>query len=150
MSFTFREADSSDAPSCVEILENYIDQTPWINITLDETQELVSSWGNLFESEEAWVALDNDRIVGFCERTASSGNNIGALYVVPELRSVGIGKRLLDMAKADCDQIIVWAYEKNVQGRRFYRREGLVENYREFDEDCNLMDIMHIWKNPYS
>ena len=58
MSFTFREADSSDAPSCVEILENYIDQTPWINITLDETQELVSSWGNLFESEEAWVALD--------------------------------------------------------------------------------------------
>lgn len=150
MSYSFREANSSDAPGCVEILENYIEQTSWLPITLNDTQTLVTDWGSLFESEKAWVALDGNRIVGFCERDASAGNNIGALYVVPEFRSLGIGKRLLDMAKTDCDDIVVWAYEKNVQARRFYRREGLVEIGRDVDEDCNLMNIVHVWKNPSS
>jgi len=51
------------------------------------------------------------------------------LYVIPEIRSQGFGKRLLDKALAWCraqgtDSIILWA---SPGSRSLYRRCGLVE-----------------------
>ena len=82
---------------------------------------------------------------GFCTRDDDS---IGALYVATEVRSTGIGKRLLDMAKADRDWITVWAYEKNTDALRFYRREGLVEVSRAIENESNLMNVEHRWTRP--
>jgi GNAT superfamily N-acetyltransferase len=50
-------------------------------------------------------------------------------YVVPEMRSQGLGKRLLNKALSWCrtretDAVILWA---TVESRSLYRRCGLVE-----------------------
>lgn len=148
MTYLFRTAQPSDAIDCVKILCDWVDETPWMPNKLDDKQTLEAYWCDIFKTEKAWVAENKNQIVGFCVRNNGDDNNIGALYVVPEARNCGIGKRLLDLAKANCGHITVWAYEANEQARRFYGREGLIEVSREFDDELNLMDVEHRWKLP--
>ncbi len=102
-------------------------------------------WSSIFDEEIGWVAHKNGRILGFCARTE---DNITGLYVAEEARGNGIGKALLDLAKEDRQWITVWAYEKNEDARRFYRREDLIEIGREmevFDDGSSLIDVEHRW-----
>jgi len=139
-----RSGQQSDVVACVDILRDWADETPWM-AELDDLQPMQAFWSGLFETDLVWVAEMGDRIAGFCTR---DNDNIGALYVVAEARSTGIGKRLLDMAKAHRDWITVWAYEKNIHALRFYKREGLVEVSREIENESNLMNIEHRWTKP--
>lgn len=111
----------------------------------DEQQEMVAYWSGIFKNDLAWVAETKGLIVGFCTR---SDDLVGALYVVPEARSAGIGRRLLDLAKENRDSIHLWAYQLNIPARRFYRRERLVEVSEEIEEETNLMEIKHLWTKP--
>lgn len=52
---------------------------------------------------------------------------------------------MFDLAKENCNQIIVWAFELNHDAREFYHREGLVEMSREIDEDLDIIDVEHHW-----
>ena len=101
-------------------------------------------WRDHFHNEKIWVATKYNQIVSFCSRQRHN-NNISALYVVPPARNARVGKRLLDLAKENCDQIIVWAFELNPDARRFYYREGLVEVDREMDDELKIIDIEHHW-----
>lgn len=145
MTYTFRKAQSSDAPACVKILSDFFDESAWLPFNFGELSSVEEWWSDHFRDEKAWVAIKDDQIVGFCSRQQYN-NNISALYVAPIARNNGVGKRLLDLAKENCDEIIVWAFELNTDARRFYRREGLVEVDRELDDELNIMDIEHRWK----
>lgn len=148
MSVLIRTGKKSDAIACVDILRAWADETPWM-AELDDLEPMQAFWMDIFETDLVWVAEIEGRIVGFCTRGVDDGSdNIGALYVVAELRSSGIGKRLLDMAKQDRDWITVWAYEKNVRAINFYKREGLIEISREVEKSSNLMNIEHRWHRP--
>ena len=146
MTHIFREALSSDAPECVNIIWNYFNETSWLpDIAEDQSMEHDGDWWcDHFQNEKAWVAEKGDQIVGFCSRQIHN-NNISALYAVPSARNSGVGKCLLDLAKDNCDQIIVWAFELNTEARRFYQREGLVEVGREMDDEFKIIDIEHHW-----
>ncbi len=136
-----RSGRQSDVEACVDILRNWAADTPWM-AQLDDLEPLRDFWRHRFEIDHTWVAEADGRIVGFCTR---DDDNIGALYVVPERRSTGIGKGLLDLAKAGCDWITVWAYELNPEARRFYAREGLVYVGKEIEDDSGLMNFEHRW-----
>lgn len=140
----FRSGQTTDVVACVDILRDWAEETPWM-AELDERGSMQAFWRDIFETDKVWVAQTGSRIVGFCTR---DDDNIGALYVIAGERSTGIGKRLLDLAKADRDWITVWAYEKNKDALRFYHREGLVELKREIEVESNLMNIEHRWTNP--
>ena len=144
MTLHIRSGQQSDVAACVKIISDWVDETPWHG-PLVEHQEMMADWSDFFETELVWVAEIDDRIVGFCSR---SDDNIGSLYVAAEARSTGVGKRLLDMAKADRDWITVWAYEMNKQALKFYAREGLIEVSREIEDETNLMNIEHRWTRP--
>ena len=115
-------------------------------VRMDDLEPMARFWAGVFEHDVGWVAETEGRIVGFCAR---SDDNICGLYIAPEARNRGVGKALLDLAKADRDWITVWSYEKNEEARKFYRREGLVEILREmevFDDGSSLMDVEYRWR----
>ena len=143
MTLRIRSGQQSDVAACVDIMCVWVDETPWA-FEPDSHHELVSIWNGYFKVFLVWIAEDEGNIVGFCTR---NDDNISALYVATDARSKGIGKCLLDAAKADRDWITVWAYEKNVQALKFYKREGLVEISREVEDGSNLVDIEHRWTN---
>lgn len=144
MTYRYRLAEASDAIACAKIIREWGAETCWM-APLDELEPRADFWSGLLETDSAWVAEKDSCVVGFCVREE---DNITGLYVAREARSCGVGKRLLDLAKADRDWITVWAYEKNTRARKFYRREGLVEVSREmenYDGGVSLVDVEHRW-----
>jgi GNAT superfamily N-acetyltransferase len=145
MTYTIRSGNKSDTIACVDILRAWAAETPWM-AELDDLKPMQDFWIDIFENDLVWVAEIEGRIVGFCTRGIEDGpDNIGALYVISEARSTGIGKQLLDKAKENRDWITVWAYEKNSDALRFYKREGLVEIRREIETESSLMNVEHRW-----
>jgi len=147
MTYKYRTAKPADAIACSQIIRDWGDETPWM-VPIDHLDSLARFWADQFENDQAWVGETDKGIIGFCAR---SDDNISALYVAPAARNHGVGKTLLDLAKADRDWITVWAYEKNENARKFYQREGLVEVSREievFDDGSRLMDVEHRWTRP--
>nr|WP_281243790.1 GNAT family N-acetyltransferase [Jannaschia pohangensis] len=102
-------------------------------------------WHENFKVQPVWVAEDGERVVGFCAR---GDDNIIGLYVTSDARGAGIGKRLLDSAKADRDWITAWVDAPNMRAVAFYVREGLVEISRETEEWSGLLIVEHRWKRP--
>jgi ribosomal protein S18 acetylase RimI-like enzyme len=140
--FTTRKSLASDGTACAKIIRVWGEETPWIG-PLDDLEPMANFWAELLETEFAWVAEQAGEVVGFCVR---EDDNITGLYVASEARSQGVGKALLDLAKADRDWITVWVYEKNTRAQTFYAREGLVEIGRELDEDSPLMYVETRWR----
>ena len=146
MADMYRTARESDGAACAAIVLDWVDTTAWMP-NPDDRASVEAFWTVAFNEEKSsWVAERDGRVIGFCVRNAGEENNIGALYVARQARRSGVGRRLLDLAKADCSHITVWAWEANGSARRFYRREGLVELSRELDEETGLMDVEHVWR----
>jgi len=144
MEYEFRKGLASDGMACARILHAWGAETPWM-VPFYDLEPLAEFWAELLTKDFGYVAHDQGRVVGFCSR---EDDNVSGLFILKEARGCGVGKRLLDLAKADRDWITVWAYEANTGARKFYHREGLVEIKREleeFDDGNSLMDVEHRW-----
>lgn len=147
MTLSYRPAKRADATDFAQIIHAWGAETPWM-VPLEDMKPMADFWADLIDENQGWVAECHGRVVGFCTREVG---NVGGLYLLREARGQGCGKHLLDLAKADRDWIIVWAYEANEGARAFYRREGLAEICREMEEETGLMNVELRWtRTPLS
>ena len=77
---------------------------------------------------ETWVWEAEGRVVGF---VSLLGNEVGALFVDPAFQRSGIGRALIDRARALRGELEVEVFEKNLPGRAFYARLGFALIYRK-------------------
>jgi len=70
------------------------------------------------------VAVIGNRVVGFI---ALLGNEVGALFVLPEYHGRGIGRTLVDRASEMHAVLEVDVFSKNSIGLDFYRHYGFVK-----------------------
>ena len=70
---------------------------------------------------DTWVVESGHRVVGFI---ALIGNEIGAIFLQPELHGKGLGKMMLDKARELHGDLEVEVFSKNSIGRRFYSEYG--------------------------
>ena len=70
---------------------------------------------------DTWVVEIDDEVVGFI---ALMGNEVGAIFLQPEIHGVGAGKALMDKARAIHGDLEVEVFKKNAIGRKFYSRYG--------------------------
>jgi putative acetyltransferase len=78
--------------------------------------------------EEEWIVIaetmvcDVDgRLVGFLSLL---GNEVGAIFVHPAFQRRGIGRSLMDRARAARPHLELDVFEANMAGRRFYEEYG--------------------------
>ena len=76
---------------------------------------------------ETWVYEEDLRVVGFI---ALMGNEVGAIFVAPEMHGRGIGRALMNKARELHGTLEVEVFKNNTIGRAFYDRYGFVE-FRE-------------------
>lgn len=97
----------------------------------------------ILPNHDVRLALSDGRLVGF---VAASTESIPALYVHIDHLGRGIGKLLLDWAKAQSGGgLWLYTFERNVRAQRFYESHGFTIAERGFEESWQLADIRYEW-----
>ena len=71
---------------------------------------------------------------------------IAGLFVNKEVRSQGIGKKLLDHAKSLKPELTLKVYQQNTRAVEFYKREGFAATEEVVDEDTGALEYVMAWK----
>ena len=84
---------------------------------------------------ETWVFERKGRVVGFI---ALLDNEVGGIFVAPKRQGEGIGRALMDHAKASRDHLELEVFEANEIGRAFYDAYGFAVVGKRLDEKTGL------------
>ena len=123
----------------------------WLDTNL-KTHDFVPAeyWRSNFEpvkemlpQAEVYVYESAGEIQGF---VGLSGEYIEGIFVVDEMQSQGIGRRLLDHMKATKDTLYLSVYHKNTRAIRFYHREGFVIQREGLDESTGEKEFTMLWR----
>lgn len=138
-----RAATPEDASALARILGDWVRETGWMPVlhTREEDEGFLS---RLIAGTEVTVAEDGATL-GFLAR---DGEEVRALYLAPEARGRGVGRALLDRAKAGRGRLWLWAFEANVRAVAFYLREGfrVVERTDGSGNAERLADLRLAWE----
>ncbi len=84
---------------------------------------------------ETWVFEEEERVVGFI---ALLDNEVGGIFVSPRRQGRGIGRALMDHARASRDHLELDVFEANEIGRAFYDAYGFDIVGERQDEETGL------------
>jgi len=84
---------------------------------------------------ETWVWEADGQVVGFISLL---GNEVGAIFVDPEFHRTGIGRALMDRARALRGELEVEVFEKNLLGRAFYAKMGFELVHRKVHDQTGF------------
>ncbi len=133
-----------DAGPLGAILWAFQDATDWMPDTYSGAQT-IAFCGAMIDRGWVTVAIRNGRPVGFL---AQEGGYIHGLYIDPGARGQGVGRLLMDHAKARRDRLALRVAQCNAMAKRFYRRAGFDETARGdgSENDENLPDVHFVWR----
>lgn len=98
----------------------------------------------LLPQAELYVWQDGDGAVqGFL---GLNGAHIEGIFVWPPVQSQGIGKALLERAKAGHGSLALSVYRKNDRAAAFYRREGFRVRREGVDASTGEAESRMIWE----
>ena len=144
---TIRPATPTDAATIANVFLASFHAT--YDFPLAHTDEQVREWirDELLPAGVTWVALDADGTV--VALMAVKPGDLDHLYVRPDLLGQGIGRRLLDVAKAESpDGLTLYTFQVNARARRFYERNGFVAEWFG-DGSTNeerQPDVRYVWQ----
>jgi putative acetyltransferase len=119
------------------------DRLPWL-AGLHTPQEDRSYFrSHVFPACEVWGAVD-EAMIGFI---AFRDEWIDQLYILPHRQRQGVGRALLQIAKAASPRLFLWTFQRNAPARRFYESHGFVV-VRETDGSGNEErepDVLYQW-----
>ncbi len=139
---SLRRGVPDDAPACAAILNAWIDDRDWMPRvhTPEEVEAFYKDF--VFVHREVWVS--GVPVDGFMALDPEA-NMVTALYVARS--GEGIGRRLLDHAKAGRSALELWTFVANEGARRFYAREGFREvRQTPGDNEEGLPDVLLRWE----
>ncbi|MCI9156625.1 MAG: GNAT family N-acetyltransferase [Lawsonibacter sp.] len=93
---------------------------------------------------EVYVWEEEGEILGFL---GLEGGYIAGIFVRYGAQSRGVGKKLLDQAKAVRDRLSLCVYEKNTRAAGFYRREGFSLQGEQTDRTTGEREYRMGWQS---
>lgn len=143
MTVELRPARPTDAGRIGEILHRFQEATDWMPPLLSSV-EYIAYCGAMIDRGWVTVAEVDGRVAGFLMR---DGEEICGLFVAEERRGAGIGRVLLNFAKARARRLVLHVHEPNAGARRFYERHHFVVTGRMdgADLDERLPCICYEW-----
>jgi putative acetyltransferase len=112
---------------------------------LHSSQEVLEFFRDrIFESHEVIAAELDGQTVGY---SAAHDGWFDHLYVLPDFHGSGAGTALLNNAKANCNQLRLWVFQKNERAIRFYIKHGFF-HLRSADGSGNPEgepDAVYLW-----
>ncbi len=104
----------------------------------------------LYPACEIWGAFD-EGTAGAAEMAgiiAFKPGWVEQLYVLPDRQGRGLGRALLDLAKAENAELQLWTFQKNQGARRFYESQGfrIVEESDGRRNEEREPDLRYLWR----
>jgi putative acetyltransferase len=141
---TIRRANPTDRDALVEIWLRSVRATHTF-LSEEDIQSLLPATRDYLTSDEPelWVlCADSGAIMGFM---GMSGNEVAALFLAPEFRGCGGGRRLVRHAQELRGELTVDVNEQNAAARRFYEACGfVVESRSELDDAGRPFPVLHM------
>lgn len=101
---------------------------PWLREVHSDAETLWWMGNVVLREMSVRVAILDGAIAGFA---AIRPGWLDHLYIAPERQRAGLGARLLAEAmRIGGDPLRLWAFQRNLAARIFYRRHGFVEEER--------------------
>jgi putative acetyltransferase len=146
---TIRKGAKNDAPTvlCIHLAARRA-AMPWLAEVHTDEENAWWAEHKLLEKNEVWIADVNSAAAGFA---AVAPGWLNHLYVDPVFQGIGVGRRLLDLAKArQPDGLQLWTFARNRRARRFYEAAGfvLVEETDGSGNEEREPDVLYEWR-PY-
>lgn len=113
---------------------NFVKQDYWISNAETVRDQLLQA--------ETYVYEQSNQIVGF---VGMQEDYLAGIFIDKEVRSLGIGKQLLDYIKGIHASISLNVYKENKGAVNFYLREGLSITSEETDEATNSVEYLMQW-----
>ncbi len=107
-----------------------------------ERAEIAHRW---MPMAETFVFDVDDGVVGFLSLV---GDEVGAVFVDPDLQGRGIGRALMNEARARRDHLELSVFEANPIGRRFYAAYGFEEIGRQTNEATGHLELRLRLESP--
>ncbi|HSK72214.1 MAG TPA: GNAT family N-acetyltransferase [Pyrinomonadaceae bacterium] len=101
----------------------------------------------LVKENKVFLAIveNADKAVGIL---VVAGNELNQLYIHNDYQGIGIGTRLLEIAKdSSGGKLRLFTFEVNKGAQTFYEKHGFKVIGRGFENEENLPDILYEWKN---
>ena len=120
---------------------------PWLAGLHTPAEDLAFFRDRVFVACDLWGAID-DELIGFI---AFRDGWIDHLYVLPHRQGQGVGRALLEIAKAaNPSGLLLWTFQRNEHARRFYTKQDFIA-VKETDGSGNEErepDVLYRWQNP--
>lgn len=140
MTEPIRRATADDGPACAAILATWLRDTPWINDGPSEA-ELCDILRAGLPMREAFVI--GDPVRGYLSLEAETAH-IWGLYVAD--RGHGLGRALVNQAKAGRDYLRLNTHAANADAHRFYDREGFSTGGAPWRGEDGIDEITMEWQ----
>lgn len=146
MDLVYRPGRAADLASIVDLFaRSRASALPFVPVLHNRDEDL-AFFARYLPNDALTLALAPQGLVGF---VATAPGWIEQLYLDPDWRGRGIGKALLDRAKAGQDSLQLWCFAQNQPAQAFYRAQGFVERGRsDGDNEEQLPDILYGWTRP--
>ena len=143
MGLVIRRLTIDDMEVAAEVHRRAFDERLPSLAGLHTPQEDREFFRSVFDDTEMWGAFDV-QLVGFI---AFANGWVEHLYVLPEWQGRGIGKTLLEIAKAKWPRLKLWTFEENNSAMRFYERNGFVpiDTTDGASNEQKARDVLYRW-----
>lgn len=137
-----REYSKKDLDSVLKIwLDASVKAHDFVSAEFWESQ--VEHMRNIYiPASEVYVYEIESKLVGFY---ALHDNNLAAIFVCPELQGKGIGKQLLNHAKAQREVLSLCVYKENLATYQFYLSQGFIVASEKLDEHTGHSEYAMSW-----
>ncbi|WGW03689.1 GNAT family N-acetyltransferase [Tropicibacter oceani] len=144
--FQLRPARSTDAGKLGAMMSEAVAGFDWKPM-LHSGAEDIAHAGKLIDRGWVTVAAQDRTLLGFIAR---DDEYVHALHVAANAQGGGVGKALIDHAKAQCRRLELWTFAANTGAQRFYEREGfaVLERTDGASNEEGLPDIRYRWPAP--
>ncbi len=145
MGYVLRRLSQSEMAQAAIIHRTAFDaRLPWLAGLHTPDEDRAYFRDHVFAACEVWGAIEDD-VIGFI---AFREGWVDQLYVLPERQNQGVGRALLNIAKATAARLQLWTFQRNALARRFYEGQGFVA-VRETDgsdNDEREPDVLYRWQ----
>ena len=133
MSAQIRRLEHDEMAATSQVYRKIFDETfPWLLGRHTPEEDRGHFEGEVYDNSNLYGVHEDQALMGFI---GLKPGWVEKLYILPQHQGRGLGRQLLEFAKARDTELSLWTFERNRLARRFYEASGFTEIEEFFPDE---------------